>query len=201
MEATIKDTKQVLLVGEILENAYKKLGERNSNREIILPEEVRSEIADDSDYHKIRTGYMGYKTVTFFNFNNKSWLIGNGKSCGAYPARPYDSDILALELDIAVFPERVRSEFQENVGSYFKNSLMYCMTDGMLAISKHGKFNKSMMNLLRPRIEEFIAEEPKYNEEIISPDTHMPVNISPMKYKPEFADFLAESIEAVLKQS
>lgn len=201
METAVEDTKQVLLVGELLENTYTKLCNKNPNIEIILPERVTSEIADDSDYHRFRTGYMGYERIKFFNFNNKSWLIGNGKSCGNYPARPYDSDILSLEFVVDKNPDKVYKQFKDKIGSYFRNSLIYGMTDGNLAVSREGRFAKQMMDLLIPKIEKFIAEEPKYNEEILSLDTLKPVNISPMKYKPELVDFLAESIEIVLKQS
>lgn len=198
---TVKDTKQILSVRELLENTYEKLGERNSYTEIILPKEVTSEIADDSDWHRTRVGYMGYDKVRFFNFNNKSWLIGNGKSCGAYPARRYDSDILALELAVNQSPDEVCKQFQENIDSYFKNSLIYGMVDGMLASSRNGRFTQKMMDLLKPKVDEFIAEMPRYNDEILSPDTMSPINTSSMKYKLEFADFLAETIEKVLKES
>lgn len=202
METAVKDTKQVLLVRELFENTYKRLGDRNSNREIILPEKVTSEIADDSDHHRTRTGYMGYETVRFFNFNNKSWLIGNGKACGDYPARPYNSDILALELDFNKNSKIIHNNFQKNIGSYFRNSLIHGMSDGMLASSEHGRFTNAMMTLLKPRIEEFVAEWPKYNVEILDPSTGFrPVNTSAMKYKLGLVDFLAESIETVLKQS
>lgn len=196
---TIETTKQILSVRELLENTYEKLGERNSYTEIILPKDVTSEIADDSDWHRTRVGYMGYDKVRFFNFNNKSWLIGNGKSCGAYPARPYDSDILALELAVNQSPDEVCEQFQKNISSYFRNSLLIGMNDGVLAVD--GRFSKRMDSLLRPRFKEFIAEIPRYNKEVISPDTHSPINTSSMKYKPEFADFLAEIIERVLKES
>ncbi len=201
METEItKEIGKVLPVRELLENTYEKLGERNSHSEIILPRKVESEIANDSDWHRIRTGEMGYDKARFFTFNNKSWLIGNGKSCGQYPARPYDSDILALELAVHESPSEVYKQFQKNIGSYFKNSLIHGMGDGRLATVEN-RFAEKMMGLLKPKIEDFIAEMSKYNNEILSVDDLQPINISPMKYKPEFADFLAEAIETVLSRS
>jgi len=196
---TIEATKQILSVRELLENTYEKLGERNSYTEIILPKNVTSEIADDSDWHRTRVGYMGYDKVRFFNFNDKSWLVSNGKSCGDYPARPYDSDILALELAVNENPDKVCEQFQKNISSYFRNSLLIGMNDGVLAVD--GGFSQRMDSLLRPRFKEFIAEMPRYNKEVLSLDNLSPINTSSMKYKPEFADFLAEIIERVLKES
>lgn len=198
---TIENVEQELFVRELLEKTYEKLGDRNPHIGIVLPETVKSEIADDSDWHRTRVGYMGYDKVRFFSFNNKSWLIGNGKSCGAYPARPYDSDILALELAVNKNPSQVYEQFKECIGSYFKNSLIFGMADGVVSFNKHGRFTERMMKQLSGRIEEFVAKWPKYNREILSLDTLTPINTSSMKYKQETVDFLAETIETVLEQS
>jgi len=198
---SVKDTKQPLFVRELLENTYEKLGERNDYTEIVLPEIVQSEIADDSDWHRTRTGYIGYDKVRFFNFNDKSWLIGNGKSFGDYPARPFDSDILGLELTVSENLTEVYNEFQNKVGSYFSNSLIQGMADGRLGVSKNTRFAEKMWDLLKPRFNEFVAQMPEYNKEILSINTLTPVNKSPMKYKPGLVDFLAKTIEKVLMES
>lgn len=197
---TIKEISNVLSVRELFEKTYEILGEKNSHSEIILPKRVKSQIADDSDYHKIRTGEMGYDNVSFFTFSGKSWLIGNGKSCGQYPSRPYDSDILALEFAVSENPAEVCEQFQKNISSYFVNSLIHGKSDGMLVTFKN-RFSEKMISLVKPRIEEFIAGEPEYNSEVLLPDDLQPVNIKAMTYRPEFADFLAETIKTVLSTS
>jgi hypothetical protein len=189
---------QALLARELLEKTYRKLSKRNTHFELNFKVPILSEIGDDSDPDRNHVGYIGYKEIGIFNFNDKNWAIGNGKAFGGYPARPYDSDILAVELQ-SISPVKVLEEFQNVVGSYFKNSLLYAESSGQLACV--GRFNEAMMDKLAPNFDRFVAEGPRYNEEIIDPNTHNPAVTSPAKYKSSLADVLAETIEAVLSQS
>jgi len=56
-----------------------------------------------------------------------------------------------------------------------------------------------MLDLLKPEIERFIAQKPEYNREVILASTlSAPVTRS-TRYRPEFADYLADSVEKVLQ--
>lgn len=73
------------------------------------------------------------------------------------------------------------------------------MADGNLSLSKEGRFGDKMLKRLQPEIQKFIAQEPEYDRSIILASTLQYLTTKPMLYKPEFADFLADSIAAVLK--
>ena len=189
-------------VRDLLKKAYEELSQRNKNRQIDFPSQVTTLIADDSDWHRSRAGYLGYTSAREFQFDGKFWIIARGEKCGSYPADPYDSDILALEFSLEGRETKaVERELVKKIGEsqYFSNSLVYGMADGNLAINERGRFGKQMIELLRPRINKFIAQEPEYDQEVLSLSTLRPICKKSVKYKPEFASFLAETFERVLK--
>ncbi len=51
-----------LNVEELLRGTYEKLGERNLARNIGCPDKVFTEIADDSDWHRTRRGFMAQQS-------------------------------------------------------------------------------------------------------------------------------------------
>lgn len=193
-----------LSVRELLKNTYILLCERHKPQQIVLADRALAEIANDSDWHRTRVGYMGYENVGLFGLNGKEWAIARGEACGSYPAEPYDSDILALEFDLKGLrktKEQIQEELKEAIGmsSYFENSLVYGMADGNLAVSENSRFGKKMLETLRPEMQKFIAEKPEYDSRYLSLSTLSPVCTKNVKYKNEFADFLADSIENVLR--
>ena len=190
-----------LNVNELLKNTYSNLEKRNSHEKIKLTDLVYTEIADDSDWHRTRKGYMRYEKVDIFDFG-KQWLLGCGENCGSYPARPYDSDILALEISNENKPINIQKEIEEKIhlSSYFRNSLIYGYADGNLGISKSGRFGKRMRETIKPKVSEFIAQKPEYDSQYLELSTLLPVNTKEMLYKPVFVDFLTEAIEDVLKE-
>jgi len=66
-------------------------------------------------------------------------------------------------------------------------------------VSKEGRdWLKRMLDLLEPRIEDFVAQKPEYDKNVISVSTLRHPTTKVMLYKSEFVDFLADTIEAVL---
>ena len=193
-----------LNVGELLKNTYSKLYERHHPQEIVLPNRVLTEIANDSDWHRTSIGYMGYELAGLFELNGSVWAIARGEACGSYPAEPYNSDLLALEIELKN-PIKTEKQIQEELGEsirrseYFRNSLIYGMADGNLAVSKKGIFGERMIEILKPEMQRFIAQKPEYDSQYLSVSTLIPICKSTAKYKPEFVDFLADSVEAILK--
>ncbi len=185
-----------------MKNTYSILAERNNPREIVFPRRVLTEIADDSDWHRSRSGYMCYKYAGLFHLDGKTWSITRGEKCGSYPAEPYDSDILALELLAeGKTLEQIQKELKEGIehSSYFRNSLIFGMADGNLSSIEGSRFGREMSRRLQPEINRFIAQEPEYDEGVILVSTLQYPTTRCMLYRQEFADFLADSIEAVLK--
>ncbi len=190
-----------LNVRELLKNTYSELSKRHSPQEVVFTNEVLTEIANDSDYHRTRIGYMGYESSGLFQLDGKTWAIARGEKCGSYPAEPYDSDLLALELLVEgkIF-KQIQEELKERIenSSYFINSLVCGMADGNLFSHKEGMFGEEMLKILQPEIKRFIAQEPEYDRSMVLLTLQHPTKKA-MLYKPEFVGFLADSIEAVLR--
>jgi hypothetical protein len=98
--------------------------------------------------------------------------------------------------------KQIQEELSEAIerSSYFRNSLIYGTADGNLTVNKYGRFGAKMSEILKPEIQRFIAQEPEYDSQHLSLSTLTPVCKTPVN-KPEFADFLADSIEAILKKA
>ncbi len=196
------DRVEGLNVRELLKSTYLRLYERHNPQVVVFSNRALAEIANDSDYHRTRVGYMGYDSAGLFQFDGKTWAISRGEKCGGYPAEPYDSDLLALEfLAEGKTPKQIQEELGEGIGqsSYFRNSLIFGMADGNLSLNKEGRFGEKMLKRLQPEIQRFIAQEPEYDRSVILVSTLQYPTTKNMLYKPEFADFLADSIEAVLR--
>lgn len=193
-------------VRELLTKTDEALSKRSEHREIKFKEGVLAEIANDSDWHRTRVGYMRYSLARQFQFNGKVWIVVRGEKCGQYPADPYDSDITALEIPAPLRARLTKDKLAElsraiGASTYFANSLIYAMADGRLAVNKSGRFQTRMLDLVQPRAAEFLAVAPEYDREYLSLSTLQAVNLRAAEYKPEFADFLADSIKAVLSSS
>jgi hypothetical protein len=187
-------------VRQLLEEAYKKISEGEKRKTIELPERATAEIADDSDWHRNRTGYMCYETAVLVELGNR-WAVALGKKCGDYPGDSYNCDLMAVK--VSGKGKELVAEIDRRIGgsSYFRNSLVCGMRDGSLAVMENSRFKEAMLTRLNERIGECIAKEPEYDPSIRYLDlTLAPVCKSTAKYKPGFASYIAESIEDVLRE-
>lgn len=190
--------KQGLSARELLEGAYNAL--KKGGKEIKLPSKATAEIANDSDWHRTRIGYTGYESATLLKIGNKEWVVAFGTKCGSYPADPYNCDIVAVQLSGDGKPnEEVVSEIHDALegNSYFRHSLIYAMADGQLALNKDGRFGQKVLALLRPKVQEFIAQELETDSRYFTMDLR-PVVKSTVQYKPEFVGFLCDTLRIVL---
>jgi len=200
----ISKNKENLSVRELLKKTYENLADRNPHKEIYLTEPAFAEIANDSDWHRTSKGYMKYESANLFRFNGKSWVVSRGEKYGSYPAEPYDSDILALEpSEENPTSLYIRSKLESS--SYFRNSIVFGLADGNLGVGTNSpffenRFEKRVTEILKSKISDFVAQMPEYDKSAILASTLQYPITKKMLYKPDFADFLTETIEKILKE-
>jgi len=193
---------------ELFQKTYDLLVKRHSPSQVVFPSEVYVEIADDSDWHRNRKGYMKYSSVGLFQLNGKNWAVTRGVNGGGYPADAYRGDILVLEFDlkraskdgrkIKKTPKTIEEELKGEIenSDYFRNSLIIGMYDGRLASTRSNNRGMRLMELLGDS-SRFVAHEREIRDDVIHLDLRHVVS-SPTLYKLEFVGFLTDSIEKVL---
>ena len=192
-----------LTVRQLIEKTHQVLAQRNKHEEIIFPEDMQpsAEIADDSDWHRTRKGHMHYVSAGLFQFGGRTWAIGIGIAGGGYPARPYNSDLLALEF---VVDGKSKKQLVEGLATeirhseYFANTLFFGKSDGLLAVSREGRFSDAVRERLAPVAEEYLAQKPEYDTIVVLASTLQYPTTKQTLYKSTFPEFLAKTIEDVL---
>ncbi|XOB40906.1 MAG: hypothetical protein ACKKMW_02455 [Candidatus Nealsonbacteria bacterium] len=189
--------------GEILNLTFKKIKKRYGEQEIILPHYALSLIADDSDYHRTRQGFMRYDSVVLISLGDKFWALGKGRSWGSYPARPYDNDILVLGLDNSQKDESTQKIAEKMIdwirwSHGFSNSIIAAKNSGSLFVGSN--WAEIMTALLESKLPDFIKKGLKTYEGYVTleVDGIMPAIKSSVKYKKKLAKFLSQTIIQVL---
>lgn len=182
---------------ELFKGAYAAI--KNASREIKLPQTALAEIADDSDFHRTRVGYSGYDFAVILKLGDKEWAISLGTACGAYPADPYNCDIVAVQvctkgktekqLAIEIMKELIRN-------SYFCKSLIIALADGRITLMGT-PLSQKIGEILGPKIDEFIAKEMEINPKVIHTDLR-PVVTSAVEYEKAFVPVLCDAINKAL---
>jgi len=193
--------KRTLSVHDLLRAVCRLLSRRYSRHSIHFPEGVCTEIADDSDWHRSRRGYMRYRSAKVVKIGGKRWVLARGEKSGTYPADPYDSDLIAIRIADrgkvnAKLADQVAQSIEE--GSYFRNTLVCGLADGRLACYSRSPFADQMAASLRSMLERIIAEDVRRDERYLSLSDLRPIVTSSMKYRPEAARILAEAIKEIL---
>jgi hypothetical protein len=194
--------------GEILEKTYKILCGKCVPKTITLSDVAMTEIADDSDWHRSKTGYMIYKELNQITINGKNWVLGLGEKGGDYPAEPYDKDILALEYEMnGKDQKQVDDDITSMIrtSSYFRNTLILSMADGQLKLATpdspcYCRFSEQMRQPLKDNFKDYVAQKPEYDRECVLVSTMDFPCTKQMTFKESFAKFLAETIEAILSK-
>lgn len=168
-----------LSVGEITQQVYERIFKKESEP-FKLSRPALCEIADDSDYHRIRIGYMRHVEGKVVNLNGKRWFISRGEATGDYPRKPYNSDIIVSQT--------TEPPLIEVVGAYFGSSLIVGMSNGDIKVSREGEFGRRLEERVGDDVEQFISKPIK-------------TNTPPVIYKSELVDFLVEQIEYVLRET
>ena len=188
---------------ELLKRVFEDLKTRLNGREIKLPSKVMVEIADDSDWHRSRTGYMGYESVVILNVGGKTWAIAFGTACGDYPADKYDCDIAAVKISgnessLKKLAEEICESLQRN--EYFLSSFIHFTTDGNPGDNRKGIFYKVVHNALVSRIGQFVVQCAKHEPGLFTMDMQ-PVVREPFLFKEECTAFLSEVFQKAMVET
>ncbi len=185
---------------ELMTETFNVLKYKFNGKEIKLPYKALAEIANDSDWHRTRVGYTGYESAVIVKIGEKEWAIAFGTACGNYPADPYNCDIAAVQFfRTGKFDQRtagkVHMALEDN--DYFRNSLIFAMANGQLSMNKESRFSQKVLELLGPKVEDFIAQDLETDPHYFTMDGR-PVVKSAIRYRREFVAFLAETLQAAL---
>lgn len=175
-------------ITESLERAYSKTIESFRGRKIVFERAPWSEIADDSDWHRTRKGYMKYKEAGVIEINGVKWMIGKGEKCGSYPGDLYVADLMALEVK-EDSPEHLTQRIIEC--DYFKGTLIIGMRDGSFGERENSIGELFLRDL--GNCSKFIARPKQIDKDYLTTDLR-PLVTSPTQYDPQFGDFLAENM-------
>lgn len=191
---------QFLSVKDLLTEVLKDIQEKMNGRLVELPNKALSEVADDSDGHRTRKGYMAYESAVIIEAGGRRWAIALGIAHGDYPAYSYSCCITAVPVSTELenedqLIEQVYTELRDRW--YFWSALIYAMKHGQLNVRKGGMFADPVLRLLNDRVPDFIAQNVEVQPGLIMPDGG-PVVTADLKYKPEFVPFLSQIFQTVL---
>ncbi len=184
----------------VLDRTYDLLGRRHSKNEIVFPRRALAVIGDDSDWHRNRTGYMGYERVRIIELDGKRFILGRGEKCGDYPGNEFGSDMIAIATTPPETLEHIKCMIGE--GWDFMNSLVIAMAaigGGQIVFPRNGR-GSMLAELMAPEFPEYCVQLPAYAQGVFLPSTMGPPATSSARYKPEIVEVLAGSIEDVLKK-
>ncbi len=198
------DQDRTLTVHDLLRAVSRKLGRKHGRGGLRFPDGVCSEIADDSDGHRTRTGYMRYRSARIVRIGGKRWVLARGERWGQYPADAYDSDIVAIRIaDRGRVTAKLAAEVAQAIreGSYFRHSLVVGLADGNLALYERSGFSAEILPRLRSAVPGLIARAAQRDGRYLSLSTLQPIVTSAVRYKPEAIRALADIIRQVLAGS
>jgi hypothetical protein len=156
---------------ELLQRVYKTLFYEQVEEVVEIDRPIEILVADDSDYHRIRQGFMIYTEGKVVALEKSHWFIGKGKPHGSYPAERYLGDI-------RVWKGKRPGPFPRDG---FSNSALIITRNNNIATSKVGIF-KGLSDLT--------TKIDKYD---LTPNERYTI------VKPEFVDIAVRRIEEILR--
>jgi len=165
---------------EVVEKVFKILT-KNVTMEVFFPTTEEpigafALIADDSDDHRTRRGYMRYLSFRIITLGSQQFALGLGTAWGSYPARPYENDIMILKVPQAIKDVEICKWLEETVPSnrIFRSSVILGMELGELRFPGTAWWWLSEKLLVKDffRIEKKMSElmvtrQGKYNKKIV----------------------------------
>lgn len=199
--------KKELSGGEVLRRVYDAMVRSLDAQPQTLPRELFLVIADDSDHHRSRTGYMRYEAGHLARVGDTPWFLAVGESYGDYPARPFHSDLLAVRLSSWTGPEDVRKHYDGPFGamvrggmSPFSDSLLVAMASGALECpARFGRNAERVRGILSSEeIRAFAIQEVERDARYLAASDLRPVVSAPARFSPDIVEPLAGKLVRLL---
>lgn len=127
---------------DVLKKAFGQALTKLDTKPLDLEKPVSTLIADDSDWHRTRRGWMTYAHLHEASVGSRTYVLGLGEAEGDYPADPYRSDILILTYEER--PEDLVERACRDVrgeAALFERSFLIAMSDGKLEFPKTTPFS------------------------------------------------------------
>lgn len=186
-----------LTAKELINATYECLKKKYFLQETKLGKDIFVEIADDTDWHRVRKGYMIYKSSAICKINGKFWLIFQGEETRGYPADPFAANLAAILIDFPRIKEEDYLSLVEN-STYFRNSLIIARMNGDIEGNGENNLSVELINSIKPKFSSFIARGIKRDKNLYSLSDFQPVVRSPMLYKQNFVKFLGSAVVKAL---
>jgi len=122
---------------EVLARAFEQALPNVDAEPLGIGEPVRALIADDSDDHRTRRGWMRYDELYGARVASRTYVLGLGESEGHYPARPYRADIVILSYQDP--PQDLLAQALLDVrheAKFFRRSFLIAMRNGLLEVPR-----------------------------------------------------------------
>ena len=159
---------------ELLQRVYDCLFYEQVEEMVEFEKPIDILVADDSDHHRIREGYLRYTGGKVVALEDDRWFVGKGVPYGSYPADRYLGDLRvwtgSRPLGIENFPG-------------FRNSALIITRNNNIGISSWEMFTK-LSDLLT-----------KIDDYDLTPNEQYTV------VRPEFVDVVVERIEGVMEKN
>jgi len=198
-DVPISSTELILQIWERMKNI---LGGRQIS--FATDSDPIAEIANDSDGHRTRIGYMRYTHVALIKAGERNFLLARGIKHGQYPAELYDSDLTACPIEEEELADdeeellvKVNNALSRSV--YFRYSLVFTKMDGDLMVTD-SHLAQSVVQKMRTIESALVAVDPEYGSNILL-STLTPVVNRTTKYYPDAPGKLADVLIEVLKES
>lgn len=150
--------------GMIITELYESL--KQLGVEISLSSDgAKSEISNDSDWHRTKIGYSVYES---FLVINKKWLVSLGQKSDSYAAEMFDKDLFVQmcdESELMIDEDELKKYAKTSIrrASYFKRSFLVSTADGRLCVSPSYPYLGRVADL----VDKSIYSKPQYNEKAI----------------------------------
>lgn len=161
-------------------------------------------IADDSDHHRDRRGWMRYDLAHIVEKGGQRAVIAHGRKAGSYPGDQYAGDLIVVPTngfgkeDPVALARTVRDDLRRRHLGYFSDSIIVAMSDGSL------KFPASQPGI---RLQQRISGELRQTEPAVEDGRYIQASslrvpvIREGRYHPSSVRVVVEGIEEGLVQS
>lgn len=199
------DASDTLSARAVLEQAFALLLARFRTTAVDLLARAQAIIADETFVpHEQKVGYIGYDRAALATLpDGTRWVIGNGRKCGQYPGRFYDSDIAARLLywmdGQPIEPGHLGQALAEN--EYFFHSPIVACIDGSFGVAQDSPFTQLTSTEILPHLGRFVTAPAVLDPKLVCAATMRPRIAKPATYAPDIAPFLADTIVRIMEGS